>query len=142
MPESLPYDDSEYDFGGEDMPTVLSRREVYSGLESLPADRCLEIYRLMVRHLRSGRADDQDEQVGRGLFLDRRPGEEAFNVCLGLQVKKGHGPAFDYLHLHYRNAGVLVAMGMPMIDDIRPNGDDRHRPPFDGPQFRRPLRTA
>jgi 2-oxoisovalerate dehydrogenase E1 component alpha subunit len=40
---------------------------------------------------------------GEGYFWVGGPGEEAFNVCLGLQVKKGQGPAFDYLHLHYRN---------------------------------------
>jgi 2-oxoisovalerate dehydrogenase E1 component alpha subunit len=47
------------------------------------------------------------------------PGEEAFNVCLGLQVHKGQGPEYDYLHLHYRNAGILMAMGMPMLDHVR-----------------------
>ena len=56
---------------------------------------------------------------GEAYFWIGGPGEEAFNVCLGLQVHKGHGPAFDYLHLHYRNAGVMLAMGMPMIDHIR-----------------------
>ena len=34
-------------------------------------------------------------------------------------IHKGHGPAHDYLHLHYRNAGVLLAMGMPMVDHMR-----------------------
>jgi 2-oxoisovalerate dehydrogenase E1 component alpha subunit len=36
-----------------------------------------------------------------------------------LQLKKGCGPAFDFLHLHYRNSAVMVAMGMPLIDGIR-----------------------
>ena len=56
---------------------------------------------------------------GEAYFWIGGPGEEAFNVCLGLQVHKGFGPAFDYLHLHYRNAGVMLAMGMPMIDHVR-----------------------
>jgi 2-oxoisovalerate dehydrogenase E1 component alpha subunit len=56
---------------------------------------------------------------GEAYFWIGGPGEEAFNVCLGLQVHKGRGPAHDYLHLHYRNAGVLLAMGMPMIDHTR-----------------------
>jgi len=47
------------------------------------------------------------------------PGEEAFNTCLGLQVNKGCGPDYDYLHLHYRNSATLVAMGMPLLDGIR-----------------------
>ena len=66
---------------------------------------------------------------GEGYFWVGGPGEEAFNVCLGLQVKKGRGPAFDFLHLHYRNAGVLLAMGMPMIDHVRQmamTATDRH----------------
>jgi len=56
---------------------------------------------------------------GEGYFWIGGPGEEAFNACLGLQVKKGRGPAYDYLHLHYRNSATLVAMGMPLIDGIR-----------------------
>jgi 2-oxoisovalerate dehydrogenase E1 component alpha subunit len=56
---------------------------------------------------------------GEGYFWVGGPGEEAFNVCLGLQAKKGRGPAYDYLHLHYRNSGVVVAMGMPMLDHVR-----------------------
>src|SRR5262249_33159468 len=54
-----------------------------------------------------------------GFFWIGGPGEEAFNTCLGLQVKKGEGPAYDYLNLHYRNSATLVAMGMPLIDGIR-----------------------
>jgi len=46
-------------------------------------------------------------------------GEEAFNACLGLQVKKGRGPLYDCLHLHYRNSATLLAMGMPVIEAIR-----------------------
>ncbi|MCC6416795.1 MAG: thiamine pyrophosphate-dependent dehydrogenase E1 component subunit alpha [Gemmataceae bacterium] len=56
---------------------------------------------------------------GEGYFWIGGPGEEAFNACLGLQVKKGEGPAYDYLHLHYRNSATMVAMGMPLLDGIR-----------------------
>jgi 2-oxoisovalerate dehydrogenase E1 component alpha subunit len=56
---------------------------------------------------------------GQGYFWIGGPGEEAFNACLGLQMKKGRGPHFDYLHLHYRNSATLVAMGMPLIDGLR-----------------------
>src|SRR5262249_15305039 len=47
------------------------------------------------------------------------PGEEAFNACLGMLVKKGCGPDYDYLHLHYRNSTTMMAMGMPMVEGIR-----------------------
>ena len=46
-------------------------------------------------------------------------GEEAFGVSLGLQIKKGQGPAYDYLHLHYRGAPIATAMGAEPIDQIR-----------------------
>ena len=56
---------------------------------------------------------------GDGFFWIGGPGEEAFNVPLGLQVKKGNGLEFDYLHLHYRSSAILLAMGAKPIDSIR-----------------------
>lgn len=56
---------------------------------------------------------------GDAYFWIGAPGEEAFGVPLGLLTHKGNGPAYDYLHLHYRGTPTLVAMGMPMIDSIR-----------------------
>lgn len=52
---------------------------------------------------------------GEGYFWIGGPGEEAFNVCLGLQIKKGEGPDYDYLHLHYRSGPTMLALGMPVI---------------------------
>ncbi len=54
-----------------------------------------------------------------GYFWIGGPGEEAFNVPLGLQVKKGQGLDHDYLHLHYRSGAIMTAMGMDPIDAIR-----------------------
>jgi 2-oxoisovalerate dehydrogenase E1 component alpha subunit len=93
--------------------------EVLSGSESLPTDRCLEIYRLMVRSRAMEERMIKMSKSGEGYFWIGGPGEEAFNTCLGLQVHKGFGPAYDYLHLHYRNSATLVAMGMPLLDGIR-----------------------
>ncbi|MHB8419425.1 MAG: thiamine pyrophosphate-dependent dehydrogenase E1 component subunit alpha [Myxococcales bacterium] len=56
---------------------------------------------------------------GDGYFWIGGPGEEALNVPLGLLVQKGEGPAYDYLHLHYRSSGTLMAMGASMLDTIR-----------------------
>src|SRR5689334_21948569 len=39
-------------------------------------------------------------KTGHGYFWIGGPGEEAFNVALGMLIKKGQGPAFDYLHFH------------------------------------------
>jgi 2-oxoisovalerate dehydrogenase E1 component alpha subunit len=58
-------------------------------------------------------------KTGDSFFWIGGPGEEAFGVPLGLQVLKGQGPAYDYLHLHYRCTPTLVAMGMTMIDSLR-----------------------
>lgn len=54
-----------------------------------------------------------------GYFWIGGPGEECFNVPLGLNVKKGQGPKFDILHLHYRSSAILLAMGAEPIDSIR-----------------------
>lgn len=72
---------------------------------------------------------------GEGYFWIGGPGEEAFNTCLGLQVKKGWGPAYDYLHLHYRNSAVMVAMGMPLVDGIRQMAMTRTDPHSMGRNF-------
>ncbi len=93
--------------------------EVFTGRESLPAERCLEIYRLMVRTRLMEERMIKMSKSGQGYFWIGGPGEEAFNTCLGLQVKKGRGPAYDYLHLHYRNSATLVAMGMPLAHGLR-----------------------
>src|SRR5204863_2743627 len=93
--------------------------EVASGRESLPADRCLEVYRLMARARAMEERMIKMSKSGEGYFWIGGPGEEAFNTVLGLQVKKGCGPDFDYLHFHYRNSAAMVAMGMPLADALR-----------------------
>jgi 2-oxoisovalerate dehydrogenase E1 component alpha subunit len=95
----------------------------------LPASLCLQIYRLLVR------ARVLEERLirmclsGEGYLWAGGAGQEAFDACLGLQVKKGRGPAFDYLHLHYRSTATLLAMGMPPADAVRQmamTATDRH----------------
>lgn len=56
---------------------------------------------------------------GDGYFWIGGPGEEAFNVPLGLLVDKGEGPKHDYLHLHYRSSGTLLALGADPVDSLR-----------------------
>jgi 2-oxoisovalerate dehydrogenase E1 component alpha subunit len=92
---------------------------VASGDESLPGELCLKLYRLMVRARTMEERMIKMSKSGEGYFWIGGPGEEAFNVALGLQIKKGCGPAYDYLHFHYRNSASLVAMGMPLLDGIR-----------------------
>src|ERR1700732_3561973 len=105
--------------GLEGESVALLAGEVFSGTESLPAERCLQIHRLMARVRAMEERMIKMSKSGQGYFWIGGPGEEAFNTCLGLQIKKGQGPAYDYLHLHYRNSATLVAMGMPLLDGIR-----------------------
>lgn len=58
-------------------------------------------------------------KTGHGYFWIGGPGEEAFNVPLGMLIKKGEGPAFDYCHFHYRQAATLLAMGDETIHALR-----------------------
>jgi 2-oxoisovalerate dehydrogenase E1 component alpha subunit len=104
---------------GNNGQAALAEPEVVSGKESLPVARCLEIYRIMVRTRAMEERMIKMSKSGEGYFWIGGPGEEAFNACLGLQIKKGCGPSYDFLHLHYRNSATLVAMGMPLIDGIR-----------------------
>ncbi len=85
----------------------------------LETARLLQIHELMVaarvleeRLIRMYKQSD-------GYFWIGGPGEEAFNIPLGLQVRKGQGKDFDFLHLHYRSSAILLAMGMDPIDPIR-----------------------
>lgn len=56
---------------------------------------------------------------GDGFFWIGGPGEEAFNVSLGLLVRQGRGIDHDFLHLHYRSSGTLLAMGADPVDSLR-----------------------
>ncbi len=87
--------------------------------EVITAELALTIFRQMIRTRALEERSIKMSKSGEAYFWIGGPGEEAFNVCLGLQVHKGFGPAFDYLHFHYRNAGTMLAMGMPMLDHVR-----------------------
>ena len=95
-------------------PAVIrTEREVIS------AELALTIFRQMIRTRALEERSIKMSKSGEAYFWIGGPGEEALNVCLGLQVHKGFGPAYDYLHLHYRNAGTMLAMGMSMLDHVR-----------------------
>ncbi len=102
-----------------DNGAALLPAEVASGSEALSAERCVQLHRIMVRSRAMEERMIKMSKSGEGYFWIGGPGEEAFNACLGLLVKKGCGPNFDFLHLHYRNSATLVAMGMSLIDGVR-----------------------
>jgi 2-oxoisovalerate dehydrogenase E1 component alpha subunit len=85
----------------------------------LPADKCLQIYDLMLRARALEERLITMYKQGDGYFWIGGPGEEAFNVPLGLLADKGQGVDHDYLHLHYRSSGTLLAMGADPVDSLR-----------------------
>ncbi|HMG53234.1 MAG TPA: thiamine pyrophosphate-dependent dehydrogenase E1 component subunit alpha [Kofleriaceae bacterium] len=85
----------------------------------LSAELCLQIYDLMLRaRVLEDRLITMYKQ-GEGFFWIGGPGEEALSVPLGLLIDKGQGVDHDYLHLHYRSGGTLLAMGADPVDSIR-----------------------
>ena len=104
---------------GKRQAAVANEVHLFSDEESLPRSRCLQIYRLMVRSRVLEERLLKMSKSGEAYFWIGGPGEEALQTCLGLQVKKGRGPAHDYLLLHYRNAPTLVAMGVDLVDVFR-----------------------
>ena len=85
----------------------------------LPAELCLRIHDLMLQtRLLEERLITMYKQ-GDGFFWIGGPGEEAFSVPLGLLVDKGQGVDHDYLHLHYRSSGTLLALGADPVDSLR-----------------------
>jgi 2-oxoisovalerate dehydrogenase E1 component alpha subunit len=91
------------------------------GVADLPLERALlvQMHELMVKARSLEERLIQMYKQGHGYFWIGGPGEEAFNVPLGLLIHKGQGPAYDYLHFHYRQAATLLAMGEEPIGALR-----------------------
>lgn len=98
---------------------TLSTKSSSAELKKLPKELLIQMHSLMVKSRVLEERLIKIYKAGDAFFWIGGPGEEAFGVPLGLQVKKGQGPEYDYLHLHYRCTPTLIAMGMPMIDSIR-----------------------
>ncbi len=95
----------------------------------------VKIYELMLKsRILEERLINMFKQ-NQGFFWIGGPGEEAFNVPLGMQVKKGEGLDYDFLHLHYRSSGILVAMGMDPVDAIRQMKNTANDPHSGGRNF-------
>ena len=101
------------------MSKLISKKPSHAKPLALPKELLLKMHALMVKSRVLEERLIKIYKVGEAYFWIGAPGEEAFGVPLGLLVKKGHGPNFDYLHMHYRATPTLVAMGMSMIDPIR-----------------------
>jgi 2-oxoisovalerate dehydrogenase E1 component alpha subunit len=96
-----------------------SVRAVVDSSSRLNSETALKIYDLMVQaRVLEERLITMYKQ-GDGFFWIGGPGEEAFNVPLGLLVNKGSGVDHDFLHLHYRSSATLLAMGADPVDSLR-----------------------
>lgn len=82
-------------------------------------ENLLEIYNIMVKSRALEERLITMFKQNQGFFWIGGPGEEGFNVPLGLLIKKGQGVEYDFLHLHYRSSAILLSMGMEPIDAIR-----------------------
>ena len=89
--------------------------------EPLPLDRELlvRMHDLMVEARVLEERLIQMYRQGHGYFWIGGPGEEAFNVALGLLMKRGQGLDHDYLHGHYRQSATLLALGEDPIGALR-----------------------
>ena len=85
----------------------------------LSPDLLLKMHSLMVKARVLEERLIQMYKQGDGYFWIGGPGEEAFNVPLGLLIYKGQGPQHDYCHFHYRQSGTFLAMGAEPIDAMR-----------------------
>ena len=86
---------------------------------SLAPELLVQMHELMVKARVLEERLIQMYKQGDGYFWIGGPGEEAFNVPLGLLIKKGRGIDFDYLHFHYRQSATFLAMGEEPIGALR-----------------------
>jgi 2-oxoisovalerate dehydrogenase E1 component alpha subunit len=101
------------------MPAKTAPTPASDPYKKLGATKLLEIHELMVRARLLEERLIKMSKGGDGFFWIGGPGEEAFNVPLGLHVKKGQGVNYDFLHLHYRSSAIVLALGGQPIDSVR-----------------------
>lgn len=99
----------------------MQRPALVTNSDGLPLEP--ELLKTMHRHMVHARCLEERlitmYKTGHGYFWIGGPGEEAFNVPLGLHIKKGQGPAYDFLHFHYRQSATLLAMGEEPLGALR-----------------------
>ncbi len=101
--------------------SMNTRPKLVKNENDLPLDRELlvRLHDLMVKSRVLEERLIAMYKQGHGYFWIGGPGEEAFNVPLGLLMKKGQGLDYDYLHAHYRQSGTMMALGEDPIGALR-----------------------
>lgn len=101
--------------------SMTTRPKLVKNESKLPLDRELlvRMHDLMVKSRALEERLIAMYKQGHGYFWIGGPGEEAFNVPLGLLMKKGQGLDYDYLHAHYRQSGTMMALGEDPIHSLR-----------------------
>jgi 2-oxoisovalerate dehydrogenase E1 component alpha subunit len=100
-------------------PRLVDRKEEKQAGFPLPNELLVRMHDLMIKARVLEERLIQMYKQGHGYFWIGGPGEEAFNVPLGLLMKKGKGPAYDYLHAHYRQSATFLALGEEPIGALR-----------------------
>jgi 2-oxoisovalerate dehydrogenase E1 component alpha subunit len=85
----------------------------------MSVELALTVFRQMHRTRALEERSIKMSKSGEAYFWIGGPGEEAFSVPLGLLTHKGEGLDYDYLHLHYRCSGTILALGGKPIDSLR-----------------------
>ncbi|MBL7544196.1 MAG: thiamine pyrophosphate-dependent dehydrogenase E1 component subunit alpha [Bdellovibrionaceae bacterium] len=88
-------------------------------LAQIPDKTLIQILDLMIKSRVLEERLIKIYRAGESYFWIGGPGEEAWGVPIGMLARKGEGPKYDFLHLHYRCTPTLIAMGMDMKDSIR-----------------------
>lgn len=118
-----------------EMHTDVRFKSSIGGERQLPKEQLLRIHELMLE----GRVLEERlirmQRQGEGYFWIGGPGEEAFNVPLGLLMKKGQGLDYDYFHGHYRSSGTMLGLGAPSIDALRQMANTKTDPYSQGRNF-------
>ena len=124
-----------------EMSTVSSSPPRRGTADADPAARRLSREQLLSVHRMMLEARVLEERLikmqrqGEGYFWIGGPGEEAFNVPLGLLMKKGRGLDYDFFHGHYRSSGTMLALGAPSIDALRQMHNTKTDPYSKGRNF-------
>ena len=101
-------------------PRLVNRKdEKQPNTGALPRDLLIRMHDLMVQSRVLEERLIAMYKQGHGYFWIGGPGEEGFNVPLGLLMKKGQGLDYDYLHAHYRQSGTILALGESPLGALR-----------------------